>query len=520
MTPRRARRAVGTALLCTALALAPVAPLQAQGGANICATPRASLINPAAQAEPGLGGTGSPVARAAQAARDAVARAFAWLSGEGGGRPASKPGAPPASVAGSGSGGIGGTGTVAGQSGGTGGTGSPGATAGGGVGGTGATASAGGGVSGASGGVSGASATAGVGSGGTGDGGGAGTGGVGGTGAVAGVGAGGTGDGSAPGRVGPGTGGGGTGGGGGKGGMGGTGIVGVITGFASICVNGVEVHFDAATPVSDNGRPGTARQLAVGQVVAVRAVGSGNDVRAQSIALLHALVGPVQAVDPAAGTLQVLGERARVLSPAALTGVKHGDWVRLSGHRQANGEVVASRVEETAVPASGEAQVYGRVDALAADALRVNGTLVRLPPGLLTTGLAIGKEALVIGSWDGTRLLAQRVVAEPTREQLGGVQNVVLEGYVQGIKDSSAPAARELNLGHTVLTLDPAVRVRGAGSGGLALDQRVRVTGRVGADQRITVDEIQIAGGGGPSGGGSSSSSSGQSSGSGSSNSG
>jgi hypothetical protein len=29
----------------------------------------------------------------------------------------------------------------------------------------------------------------------------------------------------------------------------------VITGFASICVNGVEVHYDANTPVSINGQP-------------------------------------------------------------------------------------------------------------------------------------------------------------------------------------------------------------------------------------------------------------------------
>src|SRR2546422_4023925 len=41
----------------------------------------------------------------------------------------------------------------------------------------------------------------------------------------------------------------------GSGGIGGTGIVGVITGFASICVNGVEVHYDASPPVSADGRP-------------------------------------------------------------------------------------------------------------------------------------------------------------------------------------------------------------------------------------------------------------------------
>src|SRR5262249_47773517 len=32
-------------------------------------------------------------------------------------------------------------------------------------------------------------------------------------------------------------------------GLGGTGIVGVITGFSSICINGLEVAYDATTPV-------------------------------------------------------------------------------------------------------------------------------------------------------------------------------------------------------------------------------------------------------------------------------
>src|SRR5213075_3081748 len=38
-----------------------------------------------------------------------------------------------------------------------------------------------------------------------------------------------------------------------NGGIGGTGIVGTITGFASICVNGLEVHFSNDVPVSENG---------------------------------------------------------------------------------------------------------------------------------------------------------------------------------------------------------------------------------------------------------------------------
>ena len=47
------------------------------------------------------------------------------------------------------------------------------------------------------------------------------------------------------------------------GGIGGTGIIGIITGFASICVNGVEIHYDINTPVSVDGQLSIARDLAV-----------------------------------------------------------------------------------------------------------------------------------------------------------------------------------------------------------------------------------------------------------------
>src|SRR5262245_45113002 len=66
-----------------------------------------------------------------------------------------------------------------------------------------------------------------------------------------------------------------------KGGVGGTGapatlgVVGTITEFASVCVNGLEIHYDTATPVTVNGRPAAAGQLALGQVVAVEAAPDG-----------------------------------------------------------------------------------------------------------------------------------------------------------------------------------------------------------------------------------------------------
>lgn len=81
------------------------------------------------------------------------------------------------------------------------------------------------------------------------------------------------------------------------GGIGGTGIIGIITGFASICVNGIELHYGNNTLVSVDGRLSTTRDLAVGQVIAARSLETGHQLTAQSIAIIHAAVGPISRVN-------------------------------------------------------------------------------------------------------------------------------------------------------------------------------------------------------------------------------
>jgi hypothetical protein len=267
-----------------------------------------------------------------------------------------------------------------------------------------------------------------------------------------------------------------------EGGIGGTGIVGVITGFASICVNGVEVQFDASTPVMDNGQRGLLRQLAVGQVVAVRAAGAGEAFSARNIAVIHAAVGPIEALDVATGEFKILGQSARALVPADLAGLRAGNWVRVSGHRLAQGDIAASRIEPIAPQTL--AQVYGLVRQIDADTLTVEGTPIRLESAQLPTGLAPGREVLVSGQWDGSTLHAQRVQLEPTRDSLGAVEQMVLEGYIHSV------GGRELSLGLGPLSLSRDVQIVGGSEAQLAVNQRVQISGRVGADQRVRVDRI------------------------------
>ncbi len=273
----------------------------------------------------------------------------------------------------------------------------------------------------------------------------------------------------------------------GDGGVGGTGIVGVITGFASICVNGLEVQYDATTPVWDNGRPATTRQLAVGQVVSLTAAGTGAQTKARSIAVIHALVGPVAAVSQNTGKLLVLGQQTTALELGDLAGLRTGDWVRVSGHRLANGEIMASKVQPISAPPGAMAQLRGPVHSLSGNTVKVGDTILQLDTIAMPLGLQAGQEVWATGQWNSKVLLAQQVVVEPTRAGLGRIDQVVLEGYIHRL------GTREISLGFEPLHLADGVQIVGGTAAELAVNSRVQVSGRVGADQRITVDRVEFS---------------------------
>lgn len=336
------------------------------------------------------------------------------------------------------SGGIGGTGTPA-QQGGTGGTGATaqqgetGAVAGGGTGGTGTVAG---------GGTGGTGTVAGGGTGGTGT---VAGGGTGGTGAVA------------------------------SGGIGGTGIVGVITGFASVCVNGIEVHIDAQTQVTRNGAPAGLRELAVGHFVSIEAVPGGIGMRAARIAMLDAAVGPITRVGK---NLEVLGQSVRISNETlgAAAGLKVGDRVRVSGPRAADNTVVATRIERTDSPID---SVSGPATTGFTGALRIAGVGIA---GARPAADVKGHEALAVGRWDGSKLVADHIDSEPATSFRNPVRNLVLEGFpAPGSKrDRIRIAGKEVEL-----------RGESATAVANARDRLLRVTGRVGEDGVVRASRVE-----------------------------
>ncbi|MGI4793610.1 MAG: DUF5666 domain-containing protein [Janthinobacterium lividum] len=124
------------------------------------------------------------------------------------------------------------------------------------------------------------------------------------------------------------------------------GVVGVITGFASVCVDGLEIAYDASTTVKLDGALTTRNALRAGQVVVLDASG-GITPHAASIAVRHEVTGPVEHLE--AGFAMVAGQRVRLSDSVwGTTALQRGAWVSVSGLRDQAGVVQATRIDPSA----------------------------------------------------------------------------------------------------------------------------------------------------------------------------
>ena len=210
-------------------------------------------------------------------------------------------------------------------------------------------------------------------------------------------------------------------------GIGGTGIIGVITGFASICVAGKEVALPERVPARIDGQPTSLSDLRAGQIVAVEAIGPADSLQARQIAVRHVVIGPVEAVSP--DMMTVAGQVITLTSAIGpAIGAKRGDWVAVSGLREPDGTILATRVD----PASpGPVLVRGELVRIFGTA-QIGGLAVVLPDGSDIPG---GFPVTVTGRLEGSVLVADSVtqdtVAESPSAYFGpDVTSFIVESYM------------------------------------------------------------------------------------------
>ncbi len=210
-------------------------------------------------------------------------------------------------------------------------------------------------------------------------------------------------------------------------GIGGTGIIGVITGFASVCVAGEEVALPAGLPARIDGLPGSLDDLRAGQVVALQATGPAGGLLAREIVVRHVVIGPVQASGD--GAMTVAGQAILVgNATGSANGAAPGRFVAVSGFRQPGGMIVATRIDPA--PA-GPVLLRGELTRIF-DTARIGSQTVRLPDGANIPG---GFPIVVTGSMQGGVLVADsaaRDIADESPAAYFGpaVSDFIVEGYL------------------------------------------------------------------------------------------
>ena len=140
---------------------------------------------------------------------------------------------------------------------------------------------------------------------------------------------------------------------------------GTITGFGSVFVNGVQYSTLQASITTD-GMAASDADLRVGQFVVISGTISNGVKVADAIDYDDDVEGPVQSIDLAASSFVILGQTVLVdgntvfddsISPATLDGISVADVLEVSGHRNSNGAILATYIEDK--PAGGEFEVTG-----------------------------------------------------------------------------------------------------------------------------------------------------------------
>jgi hypothetical protein len=231
------------------------------------------------------------------------------------------------------------------------------------------------------------------------------------------------------------------------GGIGGTGIIGVITGFGSIVVNGVHVDYPSNMAVANLlGEQRAVDQLAVGHLVEIEAVVSGERYLARQIVQRHALIGAVSAWNRESDALQVggqpvmLDEGTRIAEGTRLT---RGSRVMVSGLWDGQ-RLTATRIEPDH---QGIDLLAGPAQFPATHTPQVGS--IRLAGADQLATIEEGQELLVTGRLTESRMEVTQLQRRPQLPFSGRMDELLIEGYGdqlsrRGLAPAPLPPGRQV----------------------------------------------------------------------------
>ena len=288
------------------------------------------------------------------------------------------------------------------------------------------------------------------------------------------------------------------------GGIGRTGIaIGPVTTFGSIVVNGVRYETTSASFTID-GESGSQDDLDVGDVVIVTGTIDDNGLTgsADSVIFDDAVTGPVESIDLGANSIVVLGQTVLIrpetsfddgFVPDSIDGISVGQIVEVSGVIDADGNIVASRLEPK--PPGSTFEVHGTVASLDTANLRFvlgaltidysSATLDDFPGGQISSGDFVEAKGTSVGP--GGELVATRVEFETGFPDADEGDRVEIEGFI-----TRFVSATDFDVSGIPVTTTSATQYEDGNAAALGLNVKVEVEGDIDAGGVLVAEEIEF----------------------------
>lgn len=292
---------------------------------------------------------------------------------------------------------------------------------------------------------------------------------------------------------------------------------GVITGFGSVFVDGVEFETDESSFSLDDGDDGLENEdgLAVGMVVTVTGTvnADGKTGSAEHIEFDDELEGIVNANNVAAdgtGSMTVMGQTVFIKTTTifesdvagidSVDKVAAGNVVEVSGFSSGDGSVYATRIEvKLAQHAGEEIEVKGIVSKLAASTFDIGGLTVdfssaqfddSLPDGTLRDG-----QYVEVKSTAGFNLVGVLIASEIELQDDGDMDmegddgdEVELNGFVTAVKSDTA-----FEIGGRTVIITKATSIEHGNASDITVGVYLEVEGQLNAESELLADEIELA---------------------------
>ncbi|HIG41376.1 MAG: DUF5666 domain-containing protein [bacterium] len=272
---------------------------------------------------------------------------------------------------------------------------------------------------------------------------------------------------------------------------------GILTGFGSIFVNGVEFETDSAEIESDD-NVASESDLRIGMVITLEGTvdEGGSTGTATSVEYNDKVEGPITSITD--NVLIVLGQSIVVDDGTVfddgiqmLSDLTAGDVIEVSGFLNANGEIVATYVELN--DPGGEFELVGTVTNLDTDTSTFdiqNQTIefsVAVFEDFDSALLADGDQVEVKGSTFDSNgaLVATKVELE--EDDLGESDEVEFEGLVTRFQSET-----DFDVSGVTVTTSAATTYEGGSAADLTLNIKVEVEGQIGADGVLLAEKVKI----------------------------